>query len=69
MTSVFLVTKVDFDSMENNYANAIIMKKVGFTGSKVEADAWVAMQKDSQYKTWDRETYPRYLVEEISRLG
>ena len=69
MTSVFLVTKVDFDSMENDYANAIVTKKVGFAGSKEEADAWVATRKNAQYVGWDRTEYPRYEIEEISRLG
>jgi hypothetical protein len=69
MKSVFLVTKVDFDSMENDHFRAIVRKKVGFTGSKEEADAWVSAQKKPQYVGWDRVEYPIYTVEEISRLG
>jgi hypothetical protein len=69
MKSVFLVTKVDFDSMENEVGNAVVLKKVGFTGSKEEADAWVSVQKNHEYVGWDRQEYPHYLVEEISRLG
>lgn len=69
MTSVFLVTKVDFDSMENDHLRALVRKKVGFADSKDEADAWVSKQKNHEYVGWDRVEYPRYLAEEISRLG
>jgi hypothetical protein len=69
MTSVFLVTKVDFDNMENDFFRAVVTKKIGFADSKDEADAWVSRQKKFEYVGWDRSEYPHYTVEEISRLG
>lgn len=71
---IYLVTKVDFDRMENDHLRALNIDKIGFATSKEDADSWVArrtredVERDLQYKGWDEVTYPVYRVEEISRL-
>ena len=67
------LTKIDFDSMENEIGNARCRDVVGYfidsddrTARAKVAEAIAALPPERTRDGWDGERYPQYKVEEIA---
>ena len=66
MSTVYIITRHGFDSLENH--NPWHEKVVGCASSQAEADAWVAQQKDPTHQGWDGKTYPYWTVTPVEQV-
>lgn len=60
MTTIWFITKLDFDNMENK--DPVRSKIVGYAPSQVEAEDWISKQKSGFYKGWDGNRYPQWKI-------
>ena len=63
---IYIIVRLDFDSLENHYGNALNYKILGYIdGDKEKAQKIVEeLNKTQKYNTWDGE-YPKFSFIEV----
>jgi hypothetical protein len=66
-SAMYLVIRLEFDSMENQISSAIHRVYEGVTADRKTAVSFISDErsKAEQKKEWDGEYYPRWVVEEL----
>jgi len=71
MGSIFLVTQIDFDRMENEILHALYKKVLGYCPTNENAELNVARlakkheEERLMYTGWDKERYPQWEIKEV----
>lgn len=69
---MFIIKKYEFDSMENEIGNAVVVTDEGILDSIDSDDCkrWIenAMKGQRLYQGWDRKTYPYYTYSPVPML-
>lgn len=72
MNAIYIITRVDFDNMENRYADAIAKRVLGYALTEAQANALasklVQENAGNMRKGWDRETYPKFEITRVERM-
>lgn len=65
----FLITKVDFDNLENSIGNAIINEVVGYADSEDKANEYIQKVQSKKYMGWDKREYPQFIISIIENVN
>jgi hypothetical protein len=66
---IFIITKHEFDNMENSLSKARYSEIVGFSESEEQANKFVlgrAMER--KHRGWDGVTYPVYKISKVGAI-
>jgi hypothetical protein len=68
--SVYMITKIDFDELENRISTALYSKILGYKVTEQEAEEYVREHKTKYdtYRGWDENIYPKYNISELNKL-